>query len=168
MPDILTTAKSIAAGIPLSAVVARDEIMDSVPSGVIGGTFCGNPLACAAGLKVLEIMKRDHLAERAQEIGETVTKRYLSWKEKFGVVGDVRGLGAMIGIEFVKDKASKEPYPELVKKLIADCAEHGLILESAGVYGNVIRFLAPLVITDLQLEAGLDIFENAIAANAAK
>ena len=168
MPDILTTAKSIAAGIPLSAIVARDEIMESVPSGVIGGTFCGNPLACAAGLKVLEIMKRDHLAERAQEIGKTVTKRYLSWKEKFGVVGDVRGLGAMIGIEFVKDEATKEPYPELVKKLIADCAAHGLIVESAGIYGNVIRFLAPLVITDSQLEAGLDIFENAIAANVSK
>lgn len=163
-PDILTTAKSIAAGIPLSAIVARDEIMESVPAGVIGGTFCGNPLACAAGLKVLEIMKRDHLAERAVQIGDTVTKRYLSWKEKFSVVGDVRGLGAMIGIEFVKDRESREPYPELVQQLIGECAAHGLIIENAGIYGNVIRFLAPLVITDAQLEAGLDIFENAITA----
>jgi 4-aminobutyrate aminotransferase / (S)-3-amino-2-methylpropionate transaminase / 5-aminovalerate transaminase len=164
LPDILTTAKSIAAGIPLSAIVAREEIMESVPGGVIGGTFCGNPLACAAGLKVLEIMERDHLADRALKIGKTVTDRYLSWKEKFGVIGDVRGLGAMIGIEFVKDQKTKEPYPELVSKLVAQTAQHGLMIESAGIYGNVIRFLAPLVITDAQLEAGLDIFEAAIAA----
>jgi 4-aminobutyrate aminotransferase/(S)-3-amino-2-methylpropionate transaminase len=118
MPDILTTAKSIAAGIPLSAIVAREEIMESVPAGVIGGTYCGNPLACAAGLKVLEIMQRDHLDTRALQIGKIVTERYLSWKEKFSVVGDVRGLGAMIGIEFVKDPQTKEPYPELVSYYI--------------------------------------------------
>jgi len=164
MPDILTAAKSIAAGIPLSAIVAREEIMESVPSGVIGGTFCGNPLACAAGLKVLEIMERDHLAERALQIGKIVTERYLSWKEKFGVVGDVRGLGAMVGIEFVKDTKTREPYPELVSKLVAETVRHGLMIESAGVFGNVIRFLAPLVITDAQLQAGLDIFEEAITA----
>lgn len=164
MPDILTAAKSIAAGIPLSAIVAREEIMESVPAGVIGGTFCGNPLACAAGLKVFEIIERDHLADRSLQIGKTVTDRYLSWKDKFSVVGDVRGLGAMIGIEFVKDLKTKEPYPELVAKLIAETARHGLMIESAGIYGNVIRFLAPLVITDAQLEAGLDIFEAAIQA----
>jgi 4-aminobutyrate aminotransferase / (S)-3-amino-2-methylpropionate transaminase / 5-aminovalerate transaminase len=164
MPDILTTAKSIAAGIPLSAIVAREEIMESVPAGVIGGTYCGNPLACAAGLKVLEIMQRDHLDTRALEIGKIVTDRYLSWKEKFDVVGDVRGLGAMIGIEFVKDTKTKEPYPALVSRLVSETAKHGLMIESAGIFGNVIRFLAPLVITDAQLEAGLDIFEKAIAA----
>jgi len=162
MPDILATAKSIAAGIPLSAVVAREEIMESAPAGTIGGTYCGNPLACAAGLKVMEIMERDHLADRALEIGKTVSARYLSWKEKYSVVGDIRGLGAMLGIEFVKDKTTKEPYPEFVSRLVTEAAAHGLVIENAGIYGNVIRFLAPLVITDAQLEAGLDIFEAAI------
>lgn len=164
-PDIIATAKSIAAGVPLSAIIARAEIMDSVPGGVIGGTFCGNPLACAAGLKVLEIIERDHLAERSLQIGKTVTERYHKIQEKYDVVGDVRGLGAMIGIEFVKDRKTKEPYPELVTRVIARAAQHGLMVESAGIYGNVIRFLAPLVITDAQLQAGLDIFENAIAAS---
>ena len=162
MPDILATAKSIAAGLPLSAIIARKEIMDSVVSGTIGGTFCGNPLACAAGLKTIEIMERDNLADRSLEIGKIVTDRYNKLKEKYEVVGDVRGLGGMIGIEFVKDKKSKEPNGELVKKLVAECANNGLIVENSGSHGQVIRFLAPLVITNEQLEAGLDIFENAI------
>lgn len=161
-PDIMTSAKSIAAGLPLSAITAREEIMQSVPKGTIGGTFCGNPLSCAAALKVIEIMKRDNLAERACEIGKTVTDRYLSWKEKYSCIGDVRGLGAMIGIEFVKDIKTKEPDAELTSVLVQECAQNGLLVESAGIYGNVIRFLAPLVITDEQLEAGLKIFENAI------
>lgn len=160
-PDIMTSAKSLAAGLPLSAITAREEIMQSVPKGTIGGTFSGNPLSCAAALKVIEIMKRDNLAERACEIGKTVTERYLSWKEKYSCVGDVRGLGAMIGIEFVKDE-KKTPDAELTSALVQECAKNGLLVESAGVYGNVIRFLAPLVITDEQLEAGLNIFENAI------
>ncbi|MBP1736366.1 MAG: gabT2 [Oscillospiraceae bacterium] len=163
MPDILATAKSIAAGIPLSAIIAREEIMESVPGGTIGGTYCGNPLACAAGLKVLEIMQRDHLADRALAIGKTVTERYRAWADKYDVIGDIRGLGAMIGLEFVTDRTTKKPYPELVSRLVAETAKHGLLIESAGIYSNVIRFLAPLVITDAQLEAGLDIFEAAIA-----
>ncbi len=161
-PDILTTAKSIAAGVPLSAIVARDEIMEAAAPGTIGGTFCGNALACAAALKVIEIMQRDKLADRSLEIGKTVTQRYEGWKEKFDVVGDVRGLGSMIGIEFVKDKKTKEPYPEFVKALVQETAQNGLIVESAGIYNNVIRFLAPLTMTDEQLEAGLDIMEKAI------
>ena len=103
MPDILATAKSIAAGIPLSAIVAGEEIMESVAPGTIGGTFCGNPLACAAALKTIEIMERDHLAERSCQIGEKVMARYQAMMEKYPVIGDVRGLGAMVGIEFVKD-----------------------------------------------------------------
>ena len=161
-PDIITSAKSIAAGIPLSAVVTRDEIMDAVPSGVIGGTFNGNPLACAAGLKVLEIMDRDRLPQRALEIGKVVTSRYRKMAESFDAIGDIRALGAMIGLELVKDRATKEPDPQLVSAVIADCASHGLLLESAGTYSNVIRFLAPLVITDAQLQAGLDILEAAL------
>ena len=161
-PDILTTAKSIAAGVPLSAIVAREKIMESVPKGTIGGTYCGNALACAAALKVIEIIERDNLAERSVEIGKKVTERYEKWLEKYDVVGDVRGLGGMIGIEFVTDKASKKPNTEFVKNIVHEAAQNGLMVESAGIYGNVIRFLAPLVITDEQLEAGLDIFEAAI------
>ena len=161
-PDIIATAKSIAAGVPLSAIVAREEIMEAPAKGTIGGTFCGNALACAAALKTIEIMERDHLAERSCQIGETVMKRYNEWKEKYEVVGDVRGLGGMVGIEFVKSKETKEPAPEFTAALVHDCAMHGLIVESAGTYSNVIRFLAPLVITDEQLEAGLAIMEQAI------
>lgn len=162
-PDIIATAKSIAAGVPLSAIVASREIMDSVAPGTIGGTFCGNPLACAAALKTIEIMERDHLAERSCEIGEKVTARYHKMMEKYPIIGDVRGLGGMIGIEFVKNKETKEPAPELTAAIIQNCAKDGLMVEGAGTYGNVIRFLAPLVMTDEQLEAGLDIFEKAIA-----
>lgn len=161
-PDILVTAKSIAAGLPLSAVVTREEIMEAVPAGTIGGTYCGNALSCAAALKTIELMEKNHLAERAQEIGKKVMDRYEKMKEKYEPVGDVRGLGAMIGMEFVKDKKTKEPDPQFVKDLVQECVQHGLMIESAGVYGNVIRFLAPLVITDEQLEAGLDILENAV------
>ena len=161
-PDILTTAKSIAAGIPLSAIISSKEIMDSVAPGVIGGTYCGNPLACAAALKVIEIMERDNLAKRSRDIGEIVMRKYEYLKKKYECVGDIRGLGAMIGIEFVKDKKTKEPDSVLTKKIILECANNGLLVEGAGTYNNVIRFLAPLVITDEQLNVGLEIFENAI------
>lgn len=164
-PDILSTAKSIAAGMPLSAVVASAEIMDKVTPGIIGGTYCGNAVSCAAALKTIEIMEREKLADRAMEIGKKVTDTYNSWKEKYKVIGDVRGLGAMIGLEFVKDPKTKEPNPELVAKVIQTAAANGLIIENAGLYGNVIRFLAPLVITDEQLQAGLDILEKAIVEN---
>ena len=161
-PDIICTAKSIAGGIPLSAIVAREEIIESVPVGVIGGTYCGNPLACAASLKIIEVMERDKLADRALEIGKKVLGRYEQWKAKYECVGDVRGLGSMIGIEFVKTKAGKEPASQLVGNIVQECAKNGLLVESAGKYGSVIRFLAPLVMTDAQTEAGLNIFEAAI------
>ncbi len=161
-PDIIATAKSIAAGVPLSAIIARDEIMEAPAPGTIGGTFCGNPLACAAALKTIEIMERDDLAGRSCEIGEKVIARYTEFKEKYECVGDVRGLGGMVGIEFVRDKASKEPAPELTSAIINECAQHGLLVEGAGTYNNVIRFLAPLVMTDEQLACGLDIMEAAI------
>ena len=161
-PDIITTAKSIAGGVPLSAIIARAEIMDAVPGGVIGGTFGGNALACAAALKVIEVIERDKLCERSMQIGQKCMERFGSWKERYETVGDVRGLGGMVGIEFVKDKASRTPNGELTGKLIQECASKGLLIENAGTYGNVIRFLAPLVITDAQLEAGFDILEMAI------
>ncbi len=162
-PDILATAKSIAGGMPLSAIVAREEIMQAVPAGTIGGTYCGNAVSCASALKAIEIMEKEKLADRAMEIGKKVMARYEEMKKKYSVIGDVRGLGAMIGLEFVKDQESREPNAEIVKNLIQECAKNGLIVENAGIYGNVIRFLAPLVITDAQLDAGLDIMEDAIA-----
>lgn len=161
-PDILTTAKSIAAGMPISAIVARSEIMDAIPGGTVGGTFCGNPLACAAGLKTIEIMERDNLAARSREIGEKVTARAKVWQEKYGVLGNIRGLGAMIGLEFVKDMETKEPNGELVSAMVQACVQRGLMIEPAGRWGQVVRFLAPLVITDEQLEKGLDLFEEAL------
>lgn len=162
MPDIITSAKSIAGGIPLSMVTARKEIFDAVPAGTIGGTFCGNAVACAAGLKVLEIMDRDHLPERSLAIGKKYMDTVNSWKEKYDVIGDVRGLGGMVGVEFVKDPVSKAPNPEFVSALIQDAAQHGLLIENAGTYGQVVRFLAPLVMTDEQLDAGLAILEASI------
>lgn len=161
-PDILATAKSIAGGVPLSAVIARDEIMESVPGGVIGGTFGGNALACAAGLKVLEVIDKEKLLDRSLEIGKKCMEKFGQWKEKYECVGDVRGIGSMCGIEFVKDKESKIPDASRVSRIIKYAANHGLILENAGTYGNVIRFLCPLVVTDEQLEAGFKIYEEAI------
>lgn len=161
-PDILATAKSIADGIPLSAVCARKEIMDAVPGGVIGGTFGGNALACASALKTIEIMQKEDFAGKSMEIGKKCMDTFNSWKEKYEIVGDVRGLGGMIGIEFVKDRETKEPATEFVTKLVQYAAQHGLLIENAGTYLNCIRFLAPLVITDEQLQAGFDIIEAGI------
>lgn len=161
-PDILVSAKSIAGGIPLSAVTARREIFDGVNSGIIGGTYGGNALACASALKVIEIMERDKLCDRALEIAEKCNEVFGRWKDKYEVIGDVRGIGIMMGIEFVKNKETKEPYPELVNNIVKEAALNGLLIENAGTYGNVIRFLSPLVVTDVQLEAGFKILENAI------
>lgn len=161
-PDILTTAKSIAGGLPLSAVTASSEIMDAVAPGTIGGTYCGNAVACASALKVIEVMEREDYPGKALRIAEKCMKRFNQWKEKYAVVGDVRGIGAMMGVEFVTDKESKKPNTDLVNAIVNEAVQHGLLLESAGTYGNVIRFLCPLCVTDAQLEAGLDIYEKAI------
>lgn len=161
-PDIIATAKSIAAGMPLSAVTASKEVMDAVTPGTIGGTFCGNAVSCASAIETIKFIKKNNLCDRALVIGEKVTKFYKELAKDFPVVGDVRGIGAMIGTEFVKDPDTKEPYPELVAKLVAKNAQKGLIVESAGVYGNVIRFLCPLVVTDEQLEAGFAIMREAL------
>lgn len=163
-PDIMTTAKSIAGGLPLSAVTARAEIMDAVTPGTIGGTFCGNAVACAAGLKVAEIMEKEDYPGKALKISEKCFDVMGQWKEKYDIIGDVRGLGSMLGVEFVKDRETKEPNSELVSNIINYAAHHGLLLEAAGVHNNVIRFLCPLCVTDAQLEKGLEIFEEAIKA----
>lgn len=164
-PDIIATAKSMGAGVPISAISARAEVMDAAPAGTIGGTYCGNPLACAAAIKTMEIMKEKDYAGKAMHIGEQAMKAFGKMKDKYSVVGDVRGMGAMIGVEFVKDKESKEPYPKFVSALIQSALQKGLMLENAGSAGNVIRFLAPLCMTDEQLEAGLEIFEECIVEN---
>lgn len=163
-PDILATAKSIAAGLPISAIIARSEIMDAVPAGTIGGTFCGNPLACAAALKTIEIMERDDLAARSRQIGEKVMARARQWQKKYPVVGNVRGLGAMVGIEFVENQETKKPNKTIVPAMVQDCVQRGLMIEPAGRWNQVIRFLAPLVITEEQLAWGLDAMEASILA----
>lgn len=162
-PDIMTAAKSIAGGLPLSSVTASEEIMDACPVGTIGGTYCGNAVACAAALEVIKYIEKNKLCERASEIGKKVTDFYRDELAGSGAVGDVRGTGAFVGIEFVKDTETKEPYPELVSALVLKAASKGLIIESAGTYGNVVRFLCPLVVTDAQLDAGLSILKESLS-----
>jgi len=162
-PDLMTMAKSIAAGMPLSAVVGKAEIMDAPGPGMLGGTFAGNPLACAAGLATIDYIEKEKLPERAGEIGAKVVDRLRAMQEKYALIGDIRSLGAMIGIELVKDRATKEPANEETNQIIKECLSQGLIIISAGVFGNVIRMLMPLVITDDQLEQALSILDNAFA-----
>ena len=161
-PDIVSTAKSLGGGLPISAITARAEVMDAAPAGTIGGTFCGNPLACASALAVMDIMQRDDYAAKARHIGDVVMNRYNALKDKYDVIGDVRGLGAMIGIEFVTDRETKEPATKLVADIVRNAMQKGLLLESCGFASNTIRFLAPLTMTDEQMEKGLEIFEEAI------
>ncbi|WP_099469230.1 aspartate aminotransferase family protein [Konateibacter massiliensis] len=163
-PDILASAKSIAAGIPLSAITTSNEIFDGVKNGIIGGTYGGNALACASALKVIEIIERDHLCERSLEISQKLEKEFHSWLDKYEEVGDIRGIGCMMGIEFVTDKKSKKPNSKIVSDIVQYCVNHGLIIESAGAYSNVIRFLCPLVVTDAQLDKGMEILQAAIVA----
>lgn len=159
-PDIMTSAKSIAGGLPLSAVTASAEIMDACPPGTIGGTYSGNAMSCASALETIQFIEEHALCERALEIGAKVTDYYQTQLAEFGVVGDVRGMGAFIGLELVKDTATKEPYPELVTAMVQKAAQKGLIIESCGTYGNCIRFLCPLVVTDAQLDRGLEIMKE--------
>jgi 4-aminobutyrate aminotransferase/(S)-3-amino-2-methylpropionate transaminase len=162
-PDIILTAKSLAAGLPLSAVTAREEIMEALAIGEIGGTYGGNPVAIAAALKVIEIMQRDNFAQKALDIGERCRKSFSEWTEKYDIIGTYRVKGAMTSIEFVKDRKTKEPCPEAVSIVLKECANHGLIVKSAGSYNQIMRMLMPLVTNSAQLSAGLDIIENAIS-----
>ncbi len=151
-PDIIATAKSMGAGVPISAISAKAGVMDAAPAGTIGGTYYGNPLACAAGIKTMEIMKEKDYAGKAMRIGDYVMNAFQTMKNKYPVVGDVRGLGAMIGVEFVKDKETKEPNPEFVKAFIQSALQKGLLLENAGSAANVVRFFEPLCMTDEQMD----------------
>ncbi|MGJ7417664.1 4-aminobutyrate--2-oxoglutarate transaminase [Streptomyces cinereoruber] len=163
VPDLITTAKGIAGGLPLAAVTGRAEIMDSVHGGGLGGTYGGNPVACAAALGSIETMKELDLNGRAKRIEEVMKTRLTAMQEKFPVIGDIRGRGAMIAIELVKDPATKEPYAEAAGALAKACHAEGLLVLTCGTYGNVLRFLPPLVIGEDLLNEGLDILENAFA-----
>jgi 4-aminobutyrate aminotransferase/(S)-3-amino-2-methylpropionate transaminase len=162
-PDLLTTSKSLAAGLPLSAVIGRADIMDAAQAGGIGGTFAGNPVACAAALAVLDNIEKYDLNAKARKLGEYLTGRLNEMKAKYPVVGDVRGLGAMIGMEFVRDRKTKEPNKEIIGKITANALRHGVIFINAGILSNVIRFLPPLVMTEEQAEYSMDVLDAAIA-----
>jgi 4-aminobutyrate aminotransferase/(S)-3-amino-2-methylpropionate transaminase len=161
-PDIMTLAKSLGGGLPISAVTGNAQIMDSVHPGGLGSTYGGNPLACAAALAVLEVMESEGLVARAEEMGRKVRQALERMAAQYAVIGQVRGLGTMLALELVKDRQSKEPAPELAKKVTTYCHQHGLILLDCGTLGNNLRTLMPLVITDEQLERGLAILERGL------
>jgi 4-aminobutyrate aminotransferase / (S)-3-amino-2-methylpropionate transaminase / 5-aminovalerate transaminase len=161
-PDLMTVAKSIAGGLPLSGVLGKAEIMDAPPDSAIGGTYVGNPVAQAAALAVLDVFEEEGLLERSQQIGERIRERMVSWQERFDRIGDVRGLGAMLAIEFVEDRDTKEPDAALATAVVEGAAERGLLLLKSGIYSNCIRVLCPLVLTDAELDEALDVWEDAL------
>lgn len=162
-PEIIVLAKSLGAGLPIAAVVGRTEILDAAQVGGLGGTYGGNPVAAAAALKVLEIMRREDYAELGRHVGARVRERFEAMQKKYPLVGDVRGLGAMVAMELVRDRRTKVPAAEETAQVIKLAYERGLITIKAGVYNNVLRFLAPLSIKSEQLEEGLDVLEGALA-----
>jgi 4-aminobutyrate aminotransferase / (S)-3-amino-2-methylpropionate transaminase / 5-aminovalerate transaminase len=160
--DLITVAKSIAAGLPLSGVIGRQAIMDHPHAGAIGGTYIGNPVALAAALAVLDVFEEESILERAGIVADQIRERMLGWQARHAQIGDVRGLGAMLAIELVEDPVTKTPAPELAGAVIDAALKRGLILLKAGVYGNCIRVLCPLTITDAELEDALDAWECAL------
>jgi 4-aminobutyrate aminotransferase/(S)-3-amino-2-methylpropionate transaminase len=162
-PDIMVVAKSIAGGLPLSAITGKAELMDHPQVGGLGGTFAGNPVACRAALAVLDQFEKKNLLSRAEKIGNMVLERFKQFHAHYPVVGDVRGLGAMVGMELVVDRKTKEPAAAFTKQLVNRCREKGLLMISAGTYSNIIRPLMPLVITDDQLKRGLSIIEDTLS-----
>lgn len=162
-PDLICTAKSLASGLPLSGVIGVAEVIDSVQNSGIGGTYVGNPLCCVAASAVLDVIEEEGLLDRANLLGEILGKRFDQFREEYEIVGDSRGLGAMRAIELVKDRTTKEPAAEETGKVISEALSHGLVLAKAGLYGNVIRMLVPLVMTEEEINKGLDILEKLIA-----
>lgn len=162
-PDLITVAKSLASGLPLSGVIGKKEVMDSPDPGSIGGTYVGNPVAIESALAVLDVIEKEGLLQRASEIGERVREEFTRMKEETEIVGDVRGLGAMMALELVKDKQSKEPAPEITRKVVELSLKNGLILPTAGIHNNVIRLLTPLVIEQENLDKGLRIIGRAVS-----
>lgn len=165
-PDIMTIAKSLAGGFPLSGVIGRADIMDAAEPGGLGGTYAGSPIACAAALAVLDVIEEEKLIDRANIIGERMRSRLesISMRNNTVPIAAIRGPGAMTAFDVVTTRGTNEPDPEMTKKVIAKARENGLILLSCGVYGNAIRLLVPLTVSDKQLDEGLDLLEHSLAA----
>jgi 4-aminobutyrate aminotransferase/(S)-3-amino-2-methylpropionate transaminase len=163
-PDLITVAKSIAMGLPLSGVIGKAEIMDAPGDSAIGGTYVGNPVAQAAALAVLDVIADENLCARATAVGDQLRERMLEWQQRFPKVGNVRGLGAMLAIELVEDVESKEPAPELASAVTNEAAKRGLLLLKSGIYSNCIRVLTPLTLSDAELDEALGVWEEALEA----
>jgi 4-aminobutyrate aminotransferase / (S)-3-amino-2-methylpropionate transaminase / 5-aminovalerate transaminase len=161
-PDLMTVAKAIAAGLPLSGVIGKAEIMDAPGDSAIGGTYVGNPVAQAAALAVLDVFEDEGLVERAARIGETIQARMETWASRWSAIGDVRGLGAMLAIELVHDRETKDPAPEVATAIVEAAAQRGLLLLKSGIYSNCIRVLVPFVIEDAELDEALGVWEHAL------
>ena len=164
VPDLMTTAKSLAGGLPLAAVTGRADVMEAPHVGGLGGTYGGNPLACAAALAVLDAMEAERIPAHAQRTGDRVKARFRQWAEQFACIGDVRGLGAMVGLELVTDRESRTPDKALTGRVLAAALERGLVLLSAGTFSNTIRVLAPLTADDAIIDEGLDVMGAALEA----
>ena len=162
-PDLICLAKSLAAGLPLSAVIAKKEITDTLPGGCIGGTYVGNPVACRAALEVINIIEEENLLDRALKIGERLKERFLQMKGKYPLIGEIRGIGAMRAIELVKDQKTKEPATQETARIVEECIKNGVFVPTAGINKNILRMLVSLEITDEQLDEALDVLEKAIA-----
>src|SRR5436853_937792 len=161
-PDLIATAKSLGGGLPIAAITGRSEVMDAPIPGGLGGTFAGNPVSCEAALAVLDLFADDKLNRRANELGEHFQRRAREWQKLWPIIGEVRGLGAMQALELVRSRETREPAPDETKKIAQYCYEHGVITISAGSYGNVIRLLMRLVITEQQMDEALDILQSAL------
>jgi len=162
-PDLICLGKSLASGMPLSAVIGKAKIFDSLPESSLGGTYVGNPVCCAAALAVLDVIKQESLLKRAQLMGRRLQARFLKMQEKYEIIGNVRGLGAMQAIELVKNRRTKEPASKQATKIIEEAMKRRLIMAKAGLNGNVIRMLIPLVITDQELDKGLDVLDEVLS-----
>jgi 4-aminobutyrate aminotransferase/(S)-3-amino-2-methylpropionate transaminase len=162
IPDIVTMAKSIGSGMPISATTGKAEIMDAPHLGGVGGTYSGSPLAVVAAHETVKQINTPEFLDKATHVGNIIVSRLTAMSEKFSVIGDIRGLGAMLVVEFVKDRKTKEPDMDFAMAVIKKSVANGVILIRAGLYTNCIRFLPPIVITDEQLNEGLDVIENAI------
>jgi 4-aminobutyrate aminotransferase / (S)-3-amino-2-methylpropionate transaminase / 5-aminovalerate transaminase len=162
VPDLITVAKSVAGGVPLSAVIGTAAIMDAPGPGGLGGTFAGSPLACAAGLAVLEVIRDEQLLDRAHRIGHFMLSRLKGLQARFPCIGEARGLGAMVAVELVKNRSAHSPDADLTRMLVQAAGRRGLIILGCGLYSNVVRFLAPLTIPDAQLREGFNLFEESL------
>jgi 4-aminobutyrate aminotransferase/(S)-3-amino-2-methylpropionate transaminase len=161
-PDLITVAKSIAMGLPLSGVIGKAEIMDAPGDSAIGGTYVGNPVAQAAAHAVLDVIEEENLCARATVLGDTMRTRMEGWKERFPQIGDVRGLGAMLAIELVRDRGTQEPDADTATAIVEEAVRNGLLLLKSGIYSNCIRVLAPLTLTDAELDEALGVWEQAL------